>query len=84
MGQRRRKWITFNLWEEKVMKSIAKLLAATTAIGMATSAYAADMTLKFGHVGNPSSLFEASVDNFAGSVRGTFLPTGFAPTSVTG
>jgi hypothetical protein len=35
------------------MKIIAKLLAATTAIGMATSAYAQDMTLKFGHVGNP-------------------------------
>ena len=52
------------------MKIIAKLLAATTAIGMATSAYAADMTLKFGHVGNPGSLFEASVDNFAACVNG--------------
>ncbi|WP_139792953.1 TRAP transporter substrate-binding protein [Pseudophaeobacter leonis] len=53
------------------MKIIAKLLAATTAIGMATSAYAADMTLKFGHVGNPGSLFEASVDNFAACVNGS-------------
>lgn len=52
------------------MKIITKLLAATTAIGMATSAYAADMTLKFGHVGNPGSLFEASVDNFAACVNG--------------
>ena len=52
------------------MKIIAKLLAATTAIGMATSAYAADMTLKFGHVGNPGSLFEASVNNFAACVNG--------------
>ena len=52
------------------MKIIVKLLAATTAIGMATSAYAADMTLKFGHVGNPGSLFEASVDNFAACVNG--------------
>ena len=52
------------------MKIIAKLLAATTAIGMATGAYAADMTLKFGHVGNPGSLFEASVDNFAACVNG--------------
>lgn len=53
------------------MKIIAKLLAATTAIGMATSVYAADMTLKFGHVGNPGSLFEASVDNFAACVNGS-------------
>ncbi|MGC1505289.1 MAG: TRAP transporter substrate-binding protein [Sulfitobacter sp.] len=52
------------------MKIISKLLAATTAIGMATGAYAADMTLKFGHVGNPGSLFEASVDNFAACVNG--------------
>ena len=41
------------------MKVIAKLLAATAAIGMATSAFAADMTMKFGHVGAPGSLFEA-------------------------
>ena len=51
------------------MKIIAKLLAATTAIGMATSAYAADISLKFGHVGKPGSLFEASVDNFAACVN---------------
>lgn len=53
------------------MKVIAKILAATTALGMATGAYAADMTLKFGHVGNPGSLFEATVENFAACVNGS-------------
>lgn len=47
------------------MKTIVKLLAATAIAGIASSVSAADMTLKFGHVGNPGSLFEASVDNFA-------------------
>ena len=47
------------------MKTIVKLLAATAVMGMASSVSAADMTLKFGHVGNPGSLFEASVNNFA-------------------
>ena len=47
------------------MKIIAKLFAASAAIGLASGAYAADITLKFGHVGNPGSLFEASVNNFA-------------------
>ncbi|MGJ8569614.1 MAG: TRAP transporter substrate-binding protein [Hoeflea sp.] len=47
------------------MKFIARMLATTAAIGIASSAYAADITLKFGHVGNPGSLFESSVNNFA-------------------
>ncbi|MEM9784304.1 MAG: TRAP transporter substrate-binding protein DctP, partial [Pseudomonadota bacterium] len=45
------------------MKSLA---AATTAAALlASPAAAADLTLKFGHVGAPGSLFEASVDAFA-------------------
>lgn len=51
------------------MKVISKLLATATALGMASSAYAADMTMKFGHVGAPGSLFEATVDNFAACVN---------------
>lgn len=47
------------------MKAIAKLLAATTLCGMTSGASGADMTMKFGHVGAPGSLFEATVDNFA-------------------
>lgn len=47
------------------MRTIVKLLAATAVMGIAGSVSAADLTLKFGHVGNPGSLFEASVDNFA-------------------
>jgi len=53
------------------MKIITKILAATTAAGMATMAPAADMTMKFGHVGNPGSLFESTVDNFAACVNGS-------------
>lgn len=47
------------------MKAIVKLLAATALVSIATGASAADMTMKFGHVGAPGSLFEATVDNFA-------------------
>jgi tripartite ATP-independent transporter DctP family solute receptor len=47
------------------VRKIVKLLAATAVMGMASSVSAADITLKFGHVGNPGSLFEASVNNFA-------------------
>ncbi len=47
------------------MKLMETLVAATAAVGLASSAYAADITLKFGHVGAPGSLFEASVNNFA-------------------
>lgn len=53
------------------MKFIAKMLATTAAIGIASSAFAADMTMKFGHVGAPGSLFEASVNNFAECVNST-------------
>lgn len=53
------------------MKIIGKLLAATAIAGIATSAFAADMTMKFGHVGAPGSLFEASVNNFAECVNTT-------------
>jgi tripartite ATP-independent transporter DctP family solute receptor len=53
------------LWEENKMKTLVKLSAATALIGMATTVSAADMTLKFGHVGAPGSLFEASVNHFA-------------------
>ncbi|MHA6345681.1 TRAP transporter substrate-binding protein [Roseivivax sp. CAU 1761] len=35
----------------------------------AGQAMAAETTLRFGHVGNPGSLFEASVDNFAACVN---------------
>jgi len=51
------------------MKVITKLLAATAVAGMATTVSAADMTMKFGHVGAPGSLFEATVDNFAECVN---------------
>ena len=47
------------------MTIMTKLFAATAAIGLASGAYAAEITLKFGHVGKPGSLFEASVNNFA-------------------
>ena len=47
------------------MKLKENLFAAAATIGLASGAYAADLTLKFGHVGAPGSLFEASVDYFA-------------------
>ncbi len=48
------------------MKFIKTLLTATALAGLASSAYAgSDLKLKFGHVGAPGSLFEASVDYFA-------------------
>ena len=48
------------------MKSIVKtlLVTAVTAV-MATSANAADLVLKFGHVGQPGSLFDMSANEFA-------------------
>jgi len=52
------------------MKKTLTALAAATALSMTTGAIAADTTLKFGHVGAPGSLFEASVDNFAECVNG--------------
>ncbi len=47
------------------MKTLVKLFAATAFCGMASTVSAADMTMKFGHVGAPGSLFEATVNNFA-------------------
>ena len=47
------------------MKLKATILATVAAIAMPLAASAADITLRFGHVGNPGSLFEASVDAFA-------------------
>ncbi len=48
----------------------AVLLAGVASIAMPLSAYAADLTLRFGHVGNPGSLFEASVNAFAECANG--------------
>ncbi len=47
-----------------------KVIATTAAAALlAGQAFAADVTLRFGHVGKPGSLFEASVDHFAGCVN---------------
>jgi len=43
----------------------SKLLCTAAAMFMATQASAESLTLKFGHVGQPGSLFEASVNEFA-------------------
>ena len=50
------------------MKFSAMVGVAAAAL-FAGQAYAADTTLKFGHVGNPGSLFEATVENFATCVN---------------
>lgn len=47
------------------MKLKTILMGAVSAALLAAQAQAADLTLKFGHVGNPGSLFEASVNEFA-------------------
>ena len=47
------------------MKLKTLLIGAASAALMSVSANAADLTLKFGHVGKPGSLFEASVNAFA-------------------
>jgi tripartite ATP-independent transporter DctP family solute receptor len=47
------------------MKIKTALMSAAAALMMSASANAADLTLKFGHVGKPGSLFEASVNAFA-------------------
>ncbi len=47
------------------MKLKTMIMSAVTTATLSTSALAADMTLKFGHVGAPGSLFEASVNAFA-------------------
>lgn len=38
------------------MKTIAKILTATTAVGIASGAFAANMTMKFSHVSAPGLL----------------------------
>ncbi|MCR9110296.1 MAG: TRAP transporter substrate-binding protein [Rhodobacteraceae bacterium] len=52
------------------MKLKATLIASAAAIAMPLVASAQDMTLRFGHVGNPGSLFEASVNAFAECANG--------------
>ena len=47
------------------MKLKTMILSAVTTAALSTSTLAADITLKFGHVGAPGSLFEASVNAFA-------------------
>ncbi|MCL3883197.1 TRAP transporter substrate-binding protein [Marivita sp. GX14005] len=47
------------------MKLKATILTGVAALALPLSASAADMTLRFGHVGNPGSLFEASANAFA-------------------
>ncbi|RMD91449.1 MAG: TRAP transporter substrate-binding protein [Alphaproteobacteria bacterium] len=49
-------------------KLIATLAATLVASVAALPAAAAELTLKFGHVGAPGSLFEATVDHFAACV----------------
>ncbi|KAF0674673.1 TRAP transporter substrate-binding protein [Profundibacterium mesophilum] len=44
---------------------LTRFAAAAVAALVASQAQAAEMTMKFGHVGAPGSLFEASVDHFA-------------------
>lgn len=47
------------------MKIKSILLTAAATMALTATAQAADLTLKFGHVGKPGSLFEASVNAFA-------------------
>ncbi len=47
------------------MKLKTFLIGAAAAALLAVPGHAAELTLKFGHVGKPGSLFEASVDAFA-------------------
>lgn len=47
------------------MKLKTALLGAVAAVSLPVTASAADLTLRFGHVGAPGSLFEASVNAFA-------------------
>ncbi|WP_425405468.1 TRAP transporter substrate-binding protein [Hwanghaeella sp.] len=52
------------------MKVRSFLIGAGALVAMAGAANAADLTLKFGHVGKPGSLFEASVNAFASCANG--------------
>ena len=47
------------------MKLRSVIMGAATAALLSTQVQGAELVLKFGHVGNPGSLFEASVDEFA-------------------
>ena len=47
----------------KKIRLVASVAALTAAV--AAPSFAADVTLKFGHVGKPGSLFEASVNAYA-------------------
>ena len=51
------------------MRLFKILGTATLAASLATSALAAEIELKFGHVGAPGSLFETSVNEFAKRVN---------------
>jgi tripartite ATP-independent transporter DctP family solute receptor len=46
-----------------------KLIAGAAALALMSGHATAQETLRFGHVGNPGSLFEASVENFAACVN---------------
>jgi tripartite ATP-independent transporter DctP family solute receptor len=52
------------------MKIKSLLFGASALVAMAGAASAADLTLKFGHVGKPGSLFEASVNAYAACANG--------------
>ena len=52
------------------MKLTRTFTAAAIGALLAGQAMAAEMTMKFGHVGNPGSLFEATVNNFAECANG--------------
>jgi tripartite ATP-independent transporter DctP family solute receptor len=52
------------------MKLKSTILAGVAALTMPMAATAADLTLRFGHVGNPGSLFEASANAFAECANG--------------
>ena len=52
------------------MKLRTAFLAGVAAAAMPLAASAADLTLRFGHVGNPGSLFEASANAFAECANG--------------
>lgn len=47
------------------MKLRTFLIGAAAAVMLAVPGHSAELTLKFGHVGKPGSLFEASVNTFA-------------------
>ncbi|QBF33638.1 TRAP transporter substrate-binding protein [Thalassococcus sp. S3] len=52
------------------MKLKTALLGGVAAVMLPLNAFAADLTLRFGHVGAPGSLFEASADAFAECANG--------------